>query len=348
MPITCEACKENINVTQKRIKCTSCFSTYHSECVNYGENSVIRASWKCPNCIVSQRKSNNTNTPLPPEKKQHIKNQRVNDTHTIASQSQNTQDITSSNTVNCSNLIRSLEEMLDNKLKIVKEELIEQLKATIFLELKNEILSLSSYTSQLQESYNNIQLENDTIKKDLELLQNRVSTAESEVLELRSQIGKQQQIARLNNLEVLGLPQISNECPTDLIIKIAKHAGVNLQEKDIEFAHRVQPFTKVQGRPKPIVTKLKDRKHKDAILSGLRRQRAVNTSDIGLGGKDKRIFVNEHLTPENKLLLKRAKVIAKQNAFKFVWVKNCNIFLRKNEDSPVIYINCDKDLSKVT
>lgn len=351
MALTCEACKGNISVTQKRIKCTVCHYVFHSECVNYNnESSSPRSYWKCPNCVVSQRKGDNSNTPLLTNKQYLKKNKPT----TVADNADTPMFTLSDNTLrniasdcNFHNVIRQLEGMLDSKLKLIKQELIEELKSSIFTELKHEMLTLSTNLSQLHEVCEQLHNENEDLKKDLSSLRDRVCESENQVSQLRAQIGKQQQTARLNNLEVVGLPQTSNESPTNLIIKIAKHAGVDLQLNDIEFAHRVQPLMTVQGRPKPIVAKLKDRKLKDEILSGLRRRKGVNTTDIGLGNDNKKIFINEHLTPENKSLLKSVKSLAKENAFKYVWVRNCNIFLRKNEESPVIYISCQEDLKKI-
>ncbi|VVC92492.1 unnamed protein product [Leptidea sinapis] len=108
---------------------------------------------------------------------------------------------------------------------------------------------------------------------------------------------KQQQWGRLNNLEIVGLPEKSNESLPDIIRKIALHAGVALTSEQIEFIHRVQPRQHISGRPKPIVVKLSNRDLKDHILSGLRRKRGIQTSDIGISGSSQKFFVNEHLTP---------------------------------------------------
>ncbi|KOB76389.1 Zinc finger DNA binding protein, partial [Operophtera brumata] len=123
----------------------------------------------------------------------------------------------------------------------------------------------------------------------------------------------------MSNIEVIGLPETANESPSELIIKVAKHAGVILLAEQIESAHRVQPMQKVDGRPKPIVAKLRDRILKDQIISGLRKSRGIETRDIGMGGAVRRFYVNEHLTPENKNLLKKAKLRANEKSYKFVW-----------------------------
>ncbi|VVC93023.1 unnamed protein product [Leptidea sinapis] len=90
---------------------------------------------------------------------------------------------------------------------------------------------------------------------DVCTLQARVTFSEDQLSDLRSQFGRQQQQGRINNLEIVGLPQMTSESPTDLVLKIVEYAGVELKPDDIEFAHRIQPQRPTAGRPKPIVVK---------------------------------------------------------------------------------------------
>ncbi|KAL4720894.1 hypothetical protein ACJJTC_002936 [Scirpophaga incertulas] len=130
----------------------------------------------------------------------------------------------------------------------------------------------------------------------------------------------------MSNIEIVGLPETPNESPVNQAIKIASHAGVQLQPTQVESAYRVQPMKRV---------------------AGLRRTKGISTRDIGLGGTDGKFYVNEHLIPINKQLLNATKANAKAMSYKFVWVRNCNIFLRKNEEAPVIAVNSEKDLQKI-
>ncbi|CAG5053574.1 unnamed protein product [Parnassius apollo] len=66
-----------------------------------------------------------------------------------------------------------------------------------------------------------------------------------ELADLCSQIKKEQQWGRLSNLEIAGLPENSKESTSELIIKIASHAGIKLTDDQIVFAHRVQPMQNV-------------------------------------------------------------------------------------------------------
>ncbi|VVC86638.1 unnamed protein product [Leptidea sinapis] len=255
---TCEACREHISVAVKRIKCTQCNNMFHSECVRFtGDSTSSRTQWKCPNCVAIARKGgDNSNTPIRVDKSSKIaRSTRTDSADPTISICDDTRATTAANSM----LIGRFESILDAKLKTIKDEIVEELKSTVFTELKNEIVSLSSKLSQLQVAQNHLQSENDQLKSDLCTLQARVTFSEDQLSDLRSQFGRQQQQGRINNLEIVGLPQMTSESPTDLVLKIAEYAGVELKPDDIEFAHRIQPQRPTAGRPKPIVVKMRDR-----------------------------------------------------------------------------------------
>ncbi|KOB61932.1 Zinc finger DNA binding protein, partial [Operophtera brumata] len=244
-----------------------------------------------------------------------------------------------------SRIISQIESILESKLNVMKCQFIEELKSTIATEIKKELATISANLQRLEGSHNSLLNNHVNLQKDFDGLRKQVQESDCQISELRVQLNKQQQWVRMSNIEVIGLPETANESPSELIIKVAKHAGVILLAEQIESAHRVQPMQKVDGRPKPIVAKLRDRILKDQIISGLRKSRGIETRDIGMGGAVRRFYVNEHLTPENKNLLKKAKLRANEKSYKFVWVRNCNIFLRMNEASPVVYVQSERDLN---
>ncbi|XP_059062890.1 uncharacterized protein LOC131855617 [Achroia grisella] len=211
------------------------------------------------------------------------------------------------------------------------------------LDLKNSMEFQSSSHSDLQKRICDLESTN----KILLTTDNKVQNLNTQVDQLKGELNIYHQRERIHNLEIIGVPEAKNECLIDLTIKIAHHAGVVITRDCIEHGNRIQPRQIIQGRPRVIVIKLKSRLHKDNIISGLRKCHGIKTKDVGIPGEDRRIYVNEHLTSNNKLLLKKVKDIAKTKLFKYVWVKNCQIFVRRNETSPAILIKNDCDISKI-
>lgn len=164
---------------------------------------------------------------------------------------------------------------------------------------------------------------------------------------IQNELHQQHQRDRKLNLEITGVPERKSENLNEIIISIAKHAGVSISLQDIDHVNRVQPRQPSKDRPKAIVVKLTTRITKDSIIAGIRKTQGISTNDIGLPGDAKPIFVNEHLTVANKLLLKSCKAIAAVKSFEYVWVKNCRIYMRKTDEAPLIPIDTEEDLKKI-
>jgi len=151
-----------------------------------------------------------------------------------------------------------------------------------------------------------------------------------------------QQHLRSGNLKISGIPE---DCKNvyDVTIKIFEACGVQLQLDQIDVAHRVQSFNKTQ--PRPVIVRLVSRWKKDALMERIYKDRKrLTTGQIGLGGADKPLYVNEHLTPYYDKLARQARDLKKGGKVLYTWVRGGKVFIRKNESSPTI---CVKSLSEI-
>jgi hypothetical protein len=114
--------------------------------------------------------------------------------------------------------------------------------------------------------------------------------------------------------------------------------------EDIDIAHRV-PARK-DSKYKPIICQFSRRIVKDQVINCRRNINKVNPNTVGLAPdvqlSEARVF--DHLTPSLQKLLFEAKKIQQQHAYKFCWVKNSKILLRKHDDSRTVVIRKLSDL----
>ncbi|XP_028178552.1 uncharacterized protein LOC114365991 [Ostrinia furnacalis] len=178
------------------------------------------------------------------------------------------------------------------------------------------------------------------IGEDIRQLRNKVN-------DLQFELNTHQQRERLANLEITGLPQKTNEDLRDYLLKISNIAKCQLALEDIISINRVEPRSKLLDKPKVIVAKLRSTLIRDSIISGIRRNRGLTTVDIGLPGEPRQIYVNEHLTPLNKMLFGKAREATKKNGYRYVWVKYGKIFTRKDDTHPPVHIRTIEDISKI-
>lgn len=174
-----------------------------------------------------------------------------------------------------------------------------------------------------------------------------ITRMQEQLARLEAELNNQQQRDRAFNLEINGILEKSNETLTDYYCAMVKFLDIDSSATDVVHMTRVRPVNPVPGRPKSIVVKLNSRLLRDAILSAIRNRKGLSTSDLGIAGDQRKIFVNEHLTPSNKLLHRSTRQKAAAAQYQFVWIRDGKIFVRKNDTSATIRIMTSADLRKI-
>lgn len=214
------------------------------------------------------------------------------------------------------------------------------------VDMVSDLRTSLDYTSDRVDTLNQRVEKMELTRSPDDTITNEIKSTKEALRNIERDLNLQQQRNRLLNLEITGIPEAKNETLHTTFLSIANKSGVSLTVDDIDHITRVQPRQPVQGRPRSIVVKLKSRITKDNIIAGIRKRRGLTTNDLNMPGESKPIYVNEHLTPQNKALYKKCKEAAANRMVKFVWVRNCNIYMRKNETSPAVIIKSEDDLRK--
>ncbi|XP_061727679.1 uncharacterized protein LOC133532841 [Cydia pomonella] len=206
----------------------------------------------------------------------------------------------------------------------IKTELSDLNDRVTFIEKKNDALSgLPKSLSEANNVIKNLVAENDRMK----------------------------QYSLLNNIEISGVPFHKGENLFTILSNISSRVGYTLSDADVDSVHRVRRFQTDKGqentRPAAIIVRFTQRRRKDALLAAVRARRGLTTADIDLPGPATPLFLGDHLTPANKLLLKRARQIKIELNYSFLWTRDCKIFMRKNETSKIIHIHDDAVLTKL-
>lgn len=227
---------------------------------------------------------------------------------------------------------------IDELKKELKSEIADLKESTDFCsksvdEFKVAISELKSIKAQLgQLNTANQQLlgENKELRNNLEESMNRIAELE--------------QYSRLKNLEIKGIPFSPNEHVRDVVKRVSEALSVPLELPDVDTCHRVP--TKKPGQ-QHIVVQFTTRQKRDAVFYAAKKKRLTSTM-IDIPGQPSPIFVNEHLTMLNKMLLSEAIKAKKNKNWKFVWTKNGKVYARKAENSGIIDIKTISDIAKIT
>ncbi|XP_050665167.1 uncharacterized protein LOC126965571 [Leptidea sinapis] len=162
---------------------------------------------------------------------------------------------------------------------------------------------------------------------------------------------------RESNVEINGLPEHRSENLSTTLISLAEAVGCSIGDADIQHVTRVAKLDKESTRPRAVIAKLRSARQRDTLLAAVTKfnknkkaHEKLNSGHFGVSGSAPLapIYVSEHLTPANKSLHAAARTTAKVSGYKYVWVRNGRIYMRKDESCSCILIRSHDTLKSIT
>lgn len=162
----------------------------------------------------------------------------------------------------------------------------------------------------------------------------------AENAKLSCRIEELEQYQRSNNIEIKGIP-LEGE-PLTIVSQLGELIKEEVSEADIDICHRVPTARHDQAN---IIVRFVRRTKRNAFLSKAKKAK-IDTTALGFQLSSK-VFVNEHLTRYGKRLLGAAVERKKELRWRFVWTAGGKVFVRKDENSPVVRIASLEDVEKM-
>lgn len=215
-------------------------------------------------------------------------------------------------------------------LKTIRQEVSEM--KTLFESYHREIQVLTSKVTVLND-------EIESLKKTKEV----VVTLQDKITKLVNQQSENEQRSRMNNIEIKGVPMSKDEDLFAIMARIGEAIDLNVPREQINYIARVP--TRSDKANKNIICSMHNSYLKNDFIAAAKKFKKLHAGDLGFQGSN-RVFINDHLTLENKLLLNRTKAHARERGFEHVWVRGCKILVRKNSSSPKHCIKTEQDLKK--
>lgn len=154
--------------------------------------------------------------------------------------------------------------------------------------------------------------------------------------------------SRRNCMEIQGLPEEQNESVADLVKKVGEALSIDIKDDMIDTCHRLgKKKSEESDLPRSIVVKFVQRSDNEKVMNKRReKKRDFTTRHLGLP-MDTPIYQNDSLSPSRRRLLAQARQLRKDSGYKYIWLRNGNILLRKEENGPVVQIRSQADLSEL-
>ena len=191
-----------------------------------------------------------------------------------------------------------------------------------------------------------------TQSKDIKSLMTEMASVKQENANLKTEVNRLnykvdelEQYGRRNNVEIHGIPEIPAENLPDILTKIGEKLGCEIQRSDIDVIHRLPGK---DNKPRPVIARLVRRSVRDALLKERFKLANVKTHQLDINvNEQNKIFINENLTPDRRKLFYLTRQKKDEKDYKFAWIRNGLIFLRKTENSEVIKVTCMDDLDEL-
>lgn len=225
--------------------------------------------------------------------------------------------------------LKSFQESIQKKLQDMPSKM-----ASTSLPTNNEIVESLEFLSG---AYDDLRPFHAFADKEFKRLNKRLDDLYTWANEIGTAVDEMQRYSYQYNLKILGLPESSHgretaDVSADLCIRLFKEMGVEVNTYDIDIAHRI-PMRNASAEPKPIITR---RLVRNKVIAARKNATNVRAETIGLqpntDAYPNRIMIVEHLTPKIQTLFSELKRFQNQHDYKFCWVKNSAIFLRKTEE----------------
>ncbi|XP_013163289.1 PREDICTED: uncharacterized protein LOC106114571 [Papilio xuthus] len=290
------------------IVCSKCDSQYHRECARLTRTNKAPREWVCPAC--SSKKSR---TP-----------QTVTDASSSSAQSSPVD----------TGILQAIESAVARQFEKFDKKFAELSKDLAFLrEIGERVAALSSLCDGLQtqihsskDQYLKLEVENRVLRSTVQDLSTRLTFVEQQ--------------SRQNNIEITGLPENKSENLITTVVQLKSIVSSSIKESDIVSVVRTRKTDKNSNRPRAVVVKLSSIKARDDLLASVTKFNRANkdgklsSQHLGYGGTVSPVFVAEHLSPANKILHAETRKFAREKGFKFVWVRDGRILVRKHEGAP--------------
>nr|XP_022905211.1 uncharacterized protein LOC111417224 [Onthophagus taurus] len=330
MPVNklyCGRCNNEVGRNTTGVQCEVCKTWFHAKCVDLGKASaaalsVAGASWRCSICRSPvDRRASRLFLPTP-----------------APDAAVPTSAVTLEAVYGMIKEIRSDMRSMNSRY----EEMVESMQ---FCSQR-----VSDFEVSMKRLDDRLKIINKLNDENLHL--------KKQVTELSGRVADLEQYSRRSNLEVQGVPEKDGEDLVAVVGSLSEFLGVPVSSVDVDAVHRVPHGPDAAGTvtrrltsPKSIVIRFCSRLKRDNFLAAakLKRRSAPAGSPPGLAirGVSDRCFINEHLTPANKVLFGRARRVAKEKNYKYVWTRNCQIFVRKSDDARPLPIRCEADVDRM-
>lgn len=217
---------------------------------------------------------------------------------------------------------------LNETIKDLKQKQEESIHSTMLL--RNTI---EDTLKDLKDKYKNLKIQHEASQIKINKLEVQLENLQKKQCETM--------------IEISNVPGSSNENLTELICQIH-----NLLKISIPPAQIRQVYRKHTAKNKNIVVEYQTTQSRTQVIKAFKtynkkNEDKLNTQSLQMAGDKTPIYISETMTPTTKQLHYLSREIKRKYNFKFCWVSNGRVFLKKSEDQPAVLVKSTEKIEEI-
>uniref|UniRef100_A0A1B6CHT3 FP protein C-terminal domain-containing protein n=1 Tax=Clastoptera arizonana TaxID=38151 RepID=A0A1B6CHT3_9HEMI len=311
-----------------KVECKSCKITFDEHCVNLSKDDIDFHTkgyeWECSTCIQKERKN-----PAQAE--------------SLLKYPSSEKDMS------------YIWELIKDEDEVVKDDYNTPLYKEVKTETHLVVNVIKSLSANFQELVNvNSQFKDELVtcvegsnnfKHDIFKLRQELGILKNEMYLVNKQIEGYDQHSRRKTVDIFGVPFRSNEDVLGLFKKIGMLINFHILDDMIDDCYRHKCPSYGSQFP-PICVEFVRNLDKKEFLQILKQYPPLFSSHIGFNS-DYPLYVNESLTQARRKIYNEAKQFKLEFNYRYLWVHAGKIYLRKDTDTEIVQIACEKELNRL-
>lgn len=195
-------------------------------------------------------------------------------------------------------------------------------------DIMDKLQIIEKKQSDLLERYEEQLQINDELKQEIKVLK----------VDLQKEKNKNEQYELRKNIIITGIPRTNNNEKVTYTLKTICET-LNLDISPTKCFR----IGKAESKAAPIKVCFKNMQDKELFLQA-KKGIKMTPKSMGINNSEEPIFANHELTKHNQYIYMLARKFKRDNNYKFIWISEGNIFLRKDEKSKILNIQDESDL----
>ncbi|KAG5878370.1 hypothetical protein JTB14_020608 [Gonioctena quinquepunctata] len=111
--------------------------------------------------------------------------------------------------------------------------------------------------------------------------------------------------------------------------------NLNVLSQPGDYTVKIIPTKSIN---EPVIVTFKQVELRNKVIERRKAKKVLDTTECKIGGPMRKIYINEDVPRETRALFNKAKKLKTEKDFKFVWIKNGQVYCCESEDARAIRI----------